>query len=462
MPIVDEAKRNELAEKGLLLKRDISPTTAATDLYKAMVANGIEAYNLGQGCESETPPDTYLGGSEHEKAGSGFNHKYGTVGGGPEVREIAAAHLQRFFGINAAASNTFVVQAQGRAALQVGFMVSSVHGSEKQIAMPLHRWAMLDNVLKYGSSGKITPVNCPIPERGQTEVQAIIDIVEAGGDNYGNYPLNPTGTHFSKEFLENDAAMMNEVSGARLRKGQQPGFRHIDIPYWHALKATPEGTSYYDHGFDIVANPDAPTPYVATFSGSKALGAAKPGFTIVHVHPSIAKEFSETLMTGIGVIGSEAFFNRAKAILAPENDANLLKWYAGLGQKYETNFGALQKTTQGIEGVDLVNPDPMIVSLSAISENMLGRTVHGDVTGSYLIQDTNDILEYLALNYGVVTVNNGEGFLRFANAEQPKKYAEAMTRLKAGFEEIAQATPAANMGHTFGEMGNDNIQDGPS
>ena len=93
--------------------------------------------------------------------------------------------------------------------------------------------------------------------------------------------------------------------------------------------------------------------------------------------------------------------------------------------------------------------------------DFFGKTINGPVTGPYEIKGQDDagmtdIVEYLFLNYGIVTVNNGaendKAYLRVANAESPENYAKAVEELAIGLEDISNAQPTQGYTPEFNDL----------
>lgn len=433
------------------LDRSISPTTASTRLFRNAAAYHVEnktgrtVINMGQGAETEKGPETLIGSDVIYTPGkSEITPRYnGMPGGEMAVRERAGAWLGRFLGVSATAKNTFVLPMQGRVGLREGIILSYNTGKGSKIAVPGNHWPMVPGQIKKNAKGAqiITYDN---PKKGyDNNVPQILRL----GDLFALYTNgahhNPTGKNYGKDYAIGLQADLEKINA----DAETPVIHLLDIPYFHALKQNTDlNGPYYDHGIKELTDPEAKTPWIAIVSFSKALGTATPGLSFVVAHPKIAADLEDRLMQSVGVAYNPAYMAQVYEAFAPEKDAEHLRHYQKLRDKYVTNHGGLVETARPEKMVD---GDPGMTSLMKLGSEFQNRRI--DVSdGQYDIRDGNDFIEAMVQNFDWVGVNNGvdkEGnwLIRTANAESTDRYAQGLQNLKEGLEHIKNSPPIPGM-----------------
>ncbi|MCC6598596.1 MAG: aminotransferase class I/II-fold pyridoxal phosphate-dependent enzyme [Alphaproteobacteria bacterium] len=424
------------------LDRSISPTTASTRLFRNAASyheenkTGRAVINMGQGAETEKGPKAILGNDVIYTPGkSDITPRYnGVPGGEMAVRERAGAWLGRFLGVSATAKNTFVLPMQGRVGLREGITYSFNVANGNKIALPGGHWPMVSGQVQKNTKGaEIVHYSNP-----KNDYDNDISEILKRGNLFAVYTNgahhNPTGKNYGKKYAIGLQADLEEIN-----KGAKTPVVHIlDIPYFHALKQNTDlDGPYYDHGIKELTDPDSETPWIAVISFSKALGTATPGLSFVVTHPKIAADVEERLMQSIGVAYNPAYMAQIYDGFGPDKDAEHLKHYQNLRDKYITNQGGLVKTAKP---QNMVDGDPGMTSLMKLGPEFQKRRI--DVSdGHYDIKDGNDFIEAMLQNFDWVGVNNGvdkEGnlLIRTANAEPTERYAQGLQNLKEGLEHI--------------------------
>ena len=471
MGIVDEAVRAHFENKGLLLNRAESPTTASTQLNKKRLADGLPSFNLGQGAETESPDAVYSAIPPRTIDGRSFSHVYPKrgVGGEERVKAAAAGKINRYFGTSVTDQNVFVLPVQGRAALKTAITAQNgrTDDGRQLIAIPEYHWPMYDGMIKSarGSSAREYP-NPDSSGEFKSDGFGYIDSMQAVVVNSQH---NPTGKVYPVSWIEGFMSYVNGVNAGREDMGHSPIMVCFDMPYFHTLESNPNadlgnGGFYYEKaGLKEAMEAAGDTPFVAIVPGTKAWGTAEPGFSIVVMNDAAKKIMQPELMQSFGLAGMRPYFEYMADFLGPEYDPPLLQHEADLREKYRINVAALRQALSGLGGVRIVDGDPGMTSLLELDlEQIMGKRVHGEVTGDYDIEDMNDVVEFLALNYGVVTVNNGEkggnGHLRLANALAPDTYVNGVRNLRSGLQDIVNAGPIPSFDASVHLA---DLQDGP-
>lgn len=402
------------------LKRELSPTAAAVQFFNAIPT----AVNLGQGREVDDPKGKI---GDLLKAELKTSSKYNSAPGGEmELRESAAAWIERFMGIPATAATTFLIQQLGREGLGHAMKVAALKNDPGSIAiLPDTRWPMVDEKLE---DERLTVAEYKVQRTGMAE--EIDGLIAKNGKKissvYFNFPHNPTGMHINKDENKKIMDVLEKANGAG-----NTIVRIDDIPYFGGCDRNEGGTPYLKLGYDNVLTANSKTPWAAIFSFSKAFGTANPGMTIMVVHPSIASEVSKRLTRSTGLAYVPEFFNHIAEILKPENDQAVLEHFGMLNKKYKTNRKALEDAM----GNAVLEGDPGMTSLIEVPEELFGRMVSCSDGQVRAMNDLNDIIEFLG-NEGVITVNNGGRLLRLAQAAHPDKFVEGVNRLKDALDKI--------------------------
>ncbi|MEM6781683.1 MAG: aminotransferase class I/II-fold pyridoxal phosphate-dependent enzyme, partial [Pseudomonadota bacterium] len=173
------------------LKRELSPTAAAVQFFNALP----DSINLGQGREVDDPSGKI---GDLLKADLKTSCKYNSAPGGEmELRESAAAWVERFMGIPATAAITFLIQQLGREGLGHAMKVAALKNDPDAIMiLPDTRWPMVDEKLE---DERLEIVEYKIQRKGMAD--EIADIIQSNGKKvasaYFNFPHNPTGMHIT-------------------------------------------------------------------------------------------------------------------------------------------------------------------------------------------------------------------------------------------------------------------------
>ena len=463
MGIVDAAVLERFQDEGLLLNRDESPTTASTGLHKTRIAKGLNSANLGQGAETEVPqivldelPQIIIGGQSFDCV-----YPKRGVGGGEAVRAAAAGNAKRNFGINATADNTLALPTHGRAVLDtmvIRFNALADEGAQG-IAIPEFCWPMYKGIIKDARGAHAVSYKNP-DDSGKIDPNMFGDITKLQGIII-NPEHNPTGKIYPDWYVQGIMDLAHEENKRRAAEGRALLWVAGDMPYYHSRPAnadadTDAGEYYYETSVaPIIMNHDEPTPCGVVIPKTKTGGTAKIGATTFIGNEACFDQVKARLMQTYGLSGLEEYFAILKAFYGPEFDAEIIAHEMRLRDKYIENRASLEDAISDIDDISLVDGDPGMTSLLRLDpETMYGKRVYGEVTGHYDIKDTNDIVEFLALNYGIVTVNNGENYLRIANALNPDDYKTASKELATGLFMVAQASPIpdASLVSTFEEQ----------
>ena len=409
-----------------LLKRELSPTSAATQFFNAIPT----AVNMGQGREVDDPKGKI---GDLLKAPLTTSSKYSvTPGGSMELREAAGAWMSRFMGLPADAENTFVIQELGREGLGYGFKIGALDNEPGASAIvPDTRWPMIDEKLADERLGKL---EYHVQRDGMADL--IGGLIDGASKDvaacYLNFPHNPTGMHIS---VEENKKIMDVLDKAN--EGGRKIIRIDDIPYFGGCPQN-DSAPYLQTGYDGVLSRESKTKWMAVMSFSKAFGTASPGLTVMVVHPDMAKDIYMRLYRACGLAFVPAFFDNVAQIFAPENDQEVLKHFAWFHEKYSTNRQVMVDTF----GDMVLEGDAGMTSLIRVPADVFGKAVTCSDGEVRTMNDLNDIIEFLG-NEGVITVNNGKDLLRIAQAAHPDKFKEGVERLKAALDKILQSPCAA-------------------
>jgi aspartate/methionine/tyrosine aminotransferase len=429
------------------LDRDISPTTASTNLYNGLVAAGAKPINLGQGREIVELPLlqklTIEAFEQAIKGGKLLHSKYGVPS--VELNSASAAWLQRIMNVDTTKDTTFTLENQGRGGLYAALhLLAGLAGFRKDglIVVPDTSWPMVCDQL---GDFQLKPALYSMARgRYADEIRAQLD---AQGDAvigvYVNSPHNPTGTLLTGADFERIFAVLNETNaGAALerRGGRRIGLI-MDNPYPHAAPEIMRGGQRgLDTGLDSFRQ-DQATPWIMPVSASKFFGTAEPGFTMIATHAAYAKPLAARLMRSVGIGFFSPYFRALTKTLDTANDTTVLDHFAQLRAKYAANRATLESAL----GAAVVDGDAGMTALVTIDpQDYEGRLLRRDDGRDFPIDDLNDVIEYLANRHGVITVNNGINpagrvLLRLAAAEEPANYRKGIERLAAGLSEMRAA-----------------------
>lgn len=432
------------------LDRTLSPTTASTRFFRALASyhaenkTGRDVINKGQGAETQKGPGALIGNAViYMPEKSDITPRYnGMAGGEMAVRERAGAWLGRFLGIQATAKNTFVLPMQGRVGLRESFILAHNRGQGRGIGVPELHWPMIPGQIKKNTRGAeiLTYAN---PKNGyDNNVSELLQSGKLDALYTNGAHHNPTGKNYGKNYAIGLQAELEEINAG----AESPVVHILDIPYFHALEQNTDlNGPYYDHGIKELTDPEAETPWIAIVSFSKALGTATPGLSFVVAHPKIAADLEDRLMQSVGVAYNPAYMAQVYDAFAPEKDAEHLRHYQELRNKYIENYAAL---VEAVGPENMVDGDPGMTSLMKFGPEYQNRRVKVS-DGYYDIKDGNDLVEFLGQNYDVATVNNGmkDGNLlsRTANAEPVTRDSVGSQNISDGLEHIKNSPPIPGM-----------------
>jgi aspartate/methionine/tyrosine aminotransferase len=450
MGFVDTTIEENFREQGLFLKsRNFeTATTAASDIYNALIDSGKypHACNLGQGTETEEC--TFFQDAFGKTDRIVPKPKYSPKFGGKDVQDVMSGFLRRCFGINV---KPLVGGVPGRDGLFPLIVHYSSLGAKPDlprktphIMLGKRNWGMIEDMagnIDVGG-GKILRYGIPTSDGIKIEYKDDVCFMYLNPEN------NPTGAYYLREAIRKTMDRLDVINTIRKEKGEQPIVLLIDKPYFQALKPNKDadienGECYYpDSILQEVFNRNGPTKAIAVMSFSKAFGAANMGATLVFAHDELLPEVKKKLMNvAFGASGRADLMSAMAQAFAPENDPVILNHLEKLHYKYQDNCNALEETIETIEGVRFVDGSHgMIRSLEFNPEIMFGKRVIGERTGPYDINDIFDLSEFAALEHGIVTVPSGGHELRIANALDVKNYKEkAMPGLGACLTQISNA-----------------------
>jgi len=414
--------------------KKIVPTTAASDFARELKAAGHDVFNFGIGQESERAPVELFPDNIPMIHGPDYQKTAGL----PSLKKNAADFMHAFLGIEATADTTFVLQQQGRFALQRSLIcLKKFREKSGGVILPDPHWPTYDELIadvscwNYGS----------YDVSNESTVEEILDMAPMARELslaiVINTPQNPTGKIYSDDWMKYFADRMEESN--QMRPAENRIAVIFDIPYFYALPKAGQGDYLLDGGFGYLARADAATPWTAVVSFSKALGLATPGFSFAAVHPSYASAFGKSLISGIGGSYNPGFFAQAEKAFAPENYPIHRAHYAGLREKYELNYAALRAAFGNL----VVDGGPGMTALVEF-EGLVDKQVEVSKC-AYELRDGADIVEYIGNKTGVVVVDqgevNGKSQIRVAAAERPERYAEGIARLARVIAQI-QAAPS--------------------
>ncbi|MBI1327958.1 MAG: aminotransferase class I/II-fold pyridoxal phosphate-dependent enzyme [Alphaproteobacteria bacterium] len=441
-------------------KAEMGPTPAATRFNEELIEAGYKTYNFGHGAEQESPEDVaseilsrkfgLLPTSEELRAYVkeilSLKPKYNQLGGAVSTKQATADWLKRFFGIEGTVG---LFPTNGRAMLGHGWSWLAQLAREAMqpnpcVLVPNTRWPMIDAQTKrkglalvdyqMGAEGLAEQIEEALTNSQGRTITAV----------YINSPHNPTGMIVTPEEMGRVMTVLEKFNTneewLKARGGVKVALC-IDNPYFHALQrsANPR-QGYLDAGLANVLRPDTATPWYAPFSFSKALASAERGVTAFIAHPETYLAFSKIINEDLGPAHDKHFFSEMMAkIFAPEFDEAVLEYFADLREKYIANHATLKR----IFGDAVVQWDGSMTCLVEVSDDMFGRQVTGK-TGTRIIKDLNDFIEFAGQEEGIVVVNNtmktGPSYLRFAFATQPDRFAEGAEKLD-GLYKLVMGSP---------------------
>ena len=397
----------------------LSPTAGSTALANKLAG---ASFNAGQGRAGPDQQADALWGTAGliPNTARDIDTKYALDR--VDLRAVAAAWMQRMMGLPSTAKNTFVLNTLGRDVLGLCLQFAHARSTGNTLFMPEYRWPMYD-ILAKNMRGVKTATYANPTEGGDWNT------LEDKGDSFAaiiNTPHNPTGAVYSKAAMQRLGAVM--------------GDRHLllDNPYYGALPRAAGDGPYLDGGLEALCTANAATPWYHVVSGSKFLGTATPGLTVLTVHPDLAKDMQPFLLARNLISYPVGLYDTALRLFAPANDATHLAHYATMSGVFATNRATLER----IFG-DAVMPGGagMTSLLDFRNVDLLGRVVQTDVFGEVKVMDMFDLVSYLANPCfhdacGVVTVANGDRLLRIAQPGKPADFTAAMERLHRGIERL--------------------------
>lgn len=432
------------------LNRNVSATTGATTLFRELSAYRKERgellpKNLGQGIETEKPGDT-IEDIFAELKPNVTSGSYSPSGSTASLRETAAAWTTRFLNVPATMENTLAFGVQSRASLEKFFLRQAIRARKAgkgnaTVLVGDRRWTMIDEQLDdHGVKSweyDARPGEFAISILGELRKDDYHDIDAI----YMDVINNPTGTIRQNMELQFVFQGIETTNDKRKHAGVPFVEVFIDNPYYMAYQQRKiEGLSHLDTGFEnVLDDPRMLTPWMMSTSFSKSLAVATPGFHIVTTHPKYTKEFAELAHRSYGDAMTDAMRDDMTRILQPQYDQKHLEHYGKLRNKYTQNRGTMIE----LFGTNVEAGDPSMTCTVVLPKDMFGCTVKaGD--NEYVIQDCNDMIEYLALEKNVITVNNGmdkEGnaLLRVAHALKHEEFVDAADALHQGVNTVKQA-----------------------
>ncbi len=472
-----------MSETIVELDRSKSATAGAVGLNDGLIAAGRTVYNLGQGREQQDVPldiqaaygfafvsyvvkyirnmvpdflsrgaDILLG--EEKFTPFPVSTKYNSDhGGDKEVRTVAAGWLNRFFGLEGDAGNTFVFQQLGRAVLKEAAStfrkVNCKADANDMVRRPLvllpdSMWPMLSETM-----ADFTPVEYDVNEDDQCDnmIEALFTALEPDPSRevlfYLNFPHNPTGRTMTPDELDRFITAIEKENEQRKSFGWAPITLALDTPYFHANpEAANDNDSLLQLGYERLKR-NGSVPYFMIASGSKAFGTATPGLSFASLHDSLVKPFTAGITASIGGAYVPAFFEGVKKAFSKQYDASWLGHFRSIRTKYEQNRSYLVDAFKSVAGASIAHGNPGMTSLIELDEEtFLNRQVTGKLK-TWDIRTVNDLVEYLANEHSVVVVNNSSAkgsFLRVAQATTlDKGFRNGVDGLVAGLNTVAPA-----------------------
>lgn len=502
MPILDAAIEKQFADENLLADRSLpedQATTLSTALfgaYKAFAAkyDGQEmpfpmpkGYNLGQGAEKEKPSEVIDQlDAQTIDPDQMFNPVYPKMQGGrKDVHEEAAGFIKRYFGVDInekgddQKQKAFldVISAHGRMGLLVTLMGTRIAiansdnpDRKMKVAIPEFCWPMYKTLLDMvGAEAVLYPNPGPDDDFNPADFEALKDVDHI----LVNPEENPSGALYSMSYMMGLKNWIEDNNQTRASNGQIAMAITLDCPYFGSRSANKNanvenGEFYYETSAiqEFIMN-TVHTPANAVVPLTKFGATAEFGFSELIQNALAHKRNKGPLKSSVGLAGTDSELRVMAQYLEKRFDGPRLDFEESLRDKYAANRATLEAGMADVEGVSVFPGSPGLTGLLTVDlEQFFGKTVDGPLTGDYLIEDMTDIVEFLFLNYGVVTVNNGTkdgvGYLRVANAEFPEDYEKAVQQLSNGFAQISNTPEPGMHDHTNDAAGNFNdMQDGP-
>ena len=259
---------------------------------------------------------------------------------------------------------------------------------------------------------------------------------------YQNFPHNPTSSMIATEENQEIVAFLEEVNKYARGQNLPPSALLIDNPYFMACEQGNFEGAHLNSGYNGVLSPDSQMPWAAAFSMSKAYGTASLGTTIVTVHPALANKFrSAVTLFGPGVgYSPEHMQNMAKAF-SPEMDDLSLGHMDRIKGKYAQACGYMQGP--------LGNPDSKIgniivpggigmTRLVEYPESLEGKGYRCS-DGQVRTLDGPRVVEVLANDFNVLTVHNGDRYIRLAYPGDPSMVREGIDHTAEGITAMVEA-----------------------
>ncbi len=422
------------------LSRD--PTSASTQLYKDCVAynkaHGLPApANLGQAVAHRIPGGK-IAAIWAEPVVMNPSNIYGPSGGHDPLREVSAAYLKRMYGLNATAKNTFAYASHGRLGLHRSMGQTNKDYLDKNSALliPNPAWPMYrkiaaqykHSVVTYDVSRKDLADNVSFALEEDKE-HNIMEIIFDPNQN-------PTGMLLD---LRESVESVEKHNQQRRDKGFPPMKMTFDMPYPMACpRAKPEAGHYMDLGIESLLD-NLETEWQIILSGSKTYAMADKGFHLSVIHPKFAKSFNDNAI----VYGSGfdlALSKKMERILSPECDEDILFHFSGYKELLTKN----RRAAENAFGENLVDGDPGFTCLVRLPSQFADQPIASQRhKKGFQIKNADSLVEYLAVEHDVVTVNNGKdkegnNTLRLASAMENDVFEQALGRIQQG---LALAVP---------------------
>lgn len=424
-----------------------SAVQEAIAMAKGLEAQGKTLIYMHQGAE-DTNPSGIL--KESMIYAGEYGSKYNPAKGNAELIENIAHYAQRFYGLPADASNTFPITAQGRQFLGEAFKFANfeaVAQGKKAIMMaPRMRWPMVNNAAKYEHTKLDQTINYEVLRNGlvdETE-KALSKAVEMESRGYAltaaytNFPNNPTGYKSNKEEMH---GVLNSLGEHNRHHGQEYGGVTLidDNPYFMSLNQKREG-SILEYPLEGIEK-DGETPTIHVISFSKALATANGGFSFaVFTNSEMAKTYkNEYYPSHLGAAYDAKQAAGLAELFNARNFGAIQTYYAGLNEKYKTNFGFVQSNL----GAHLVEGDPGMVCTIEVPKEALNKLVTCVDGVKREITSGRQVSEFIANTYGVVTVDQSDSqsaYMRLAlKAEDAGQIEEGVQKIAQGFDDLINA-----------------------
>lgn len=447
-----------------------SPTAAATQFHLAVKAvadagnlldfetgEQIMARNWGQGADPTPLQEPLSFMMEGKITSSGV---YGPAM--KDLNESGAEFYRRMTGVPATKSNTLVGMNLGRGPLYTW----ATHLMRAQIPnaaifVPKVAWPMYADILK---GFVLIPYDPSAPmEETAALMKTYTDNTTPGAPvpvgAVGNWPENPTGAQqtdfvplfdFANEVNTDEAQIAlrkNRVAGQTLSR---PFSLFFDNAYYHVCPIRTrtlrdENDHYLETGYEAL-DPQSVTPWVAAFSGSKALGTAQPGlFFAVYSDNLIADMRTEHQAIGFQQSGSTDYFNNVSKALRPGNDPMWINRWEGQFTTYDANKRPM----------DAAFPDNVVpggVNLVGLYqfpvEDLMGKRLV-DIRGETIVTNRpSDIVQAGGNAVGITVVENGldetgkQVYLRVAFPSNPAEFAPGVSMYRRFIDHVMKAPHA--------------------